>query len=71
MRERERERERERLRKRRLKKGNEERKEGSGSKCKGEEVLREEREILAHAPFPHGLTKPKNNLSSETYETFK
>ncbi|GFS30263.1 hypothetical protein Acr_00g0011070 [Actinidia rufa] len=49
----------------------EEKKEKTGSVPKSEEVLREEREIFAHAPFPHRLAKPKNNLSSEIYETFK
>ncbi|GFZ00847.1 hypothetical protein Acr_14g0004820 [Actinidia rufa] len=52
-------------------KGNDERKEKTGSVPKSEEVLREEREIFAHAPFPYRLAKPKNNLSSEIYETFK
>ncbi|GFY92738.1 hypothetical protein Acr_08g0011340 [Actinidia rufa] len=42
-------------------KGNDERKEKSWSVSKGEEVLSEEREVLAHAPFPHRLAKPKNN----------
>ncbi|GFS44912.1 hypothetical protein Acr_00g0092800 [Actinidia rufa] len=49
----------------------EEKKEKTGSVPKSEEVLREEHEIFAHAPFPHRLAKPKNNLSSEIYETFK
>ncbi|GFS44406.1 hypothetical protein Acr_00g0090150 [Actinidia rufa] len=49
----------------------EEKKEKIGSVPKSEEVLREEREIFAHAPFPHRLAKPNNNLSSEIYETFK
>ncbi|XP_057468137.1 uncharacterized protein LOC130757390 [Actinidia eriantha] len=54
-----------------IEKGTEERKEESGYAHKGEEVLKEEREILAYALFPHRLAKPKNNLSSEIYETSK
>ena len=52
-------------------KENEVRKEKNGFIPNGEEAMREEREILAHAPFPHRLSKPKHNLSSEIYENFE
>ena len=50
---------------------NGEKKETKGSSPMGGEALRVECEVLAHAPFPHHLAKPKNQLSSEIYETFK
>ena len=57
------------------KKGSERRDEEREKKIESvpelEATMREEREILSHAPFPHRLAKPKHNLSSEIYETFK
>ena len=57
--------------KKEIKKENEVRKENSGFIPNGKEAMREECEILTHAPFPHRLFKPRHNLSFEIYETFK
>ena len=45
-----------------LGKGVRKEKEGGDSSIENEQRLREEREALAHAPFPHCLAKPRSLL---------